>query len=152
MHRTKVLKILKDFETIQLEKMQQVEAAMHAKGVLDPVSVNADECELGKSLLSYKELLHELVGSQIQHKIESLHEKWHQEFAKFDAIFFHKKNASLFVKLTGRVFGRYGITEQEFLLAQRYYEALAEISGELLYYLEAAIHRVEALSLDKFHN
>jgi|GEM_PF-1792250 len=150
MRRKDVLELLEKLKVIQIEKMELVEAAIHAKGVASLTPVSSEDCEFGLLLRKHKQLLYELLGVQFEEKLLLDHAAWHREYEKFDTIFFHNKKAGFFRKLFGRYFGKYGINADEFKAAQIYYEKLAEITGELLYFLDASIHRVKALPEAKF--
>ncbi|MBN2815353.1 MAG: hypothetical protein JXQ67_01620 [Campylobacterales bacterium] len=150
MQRKQVLEILEKLKSIQIKKMQLVEDAIHAKGVSEPTPTDEGECEFGLLIHKHEKLLHELLGVQFEETLLADHALWHKEYEKFDAIFFHNKKAGFLLKLVGRYFGKYGINAEEFKAAQMYHDKLAEITGELLYYLDASIHRIKALPEPKF--
>lgn len=146
MNKEMTLNALQDAKKRHLEQMEKIEILLGGKRIKNPTPVSKTECEFGKIFYGQKEHFYSLLGAQFYERLDLLHEQWHKQYAKIDALFFEEKSEGFLSKLLGSS----KIDPLHYDKAKLYFVELNTITQELLKLLETSMRRVEALSDTKF--
>ena len=128
-------------------QMKKIQALLSGKEVENPTSVVKTECDFGKWLYDENNHLKELLGSLFYSNLETIHARWHIEYARVFDLYFKGKKGGLLSKM----FKSGKVTDMELDKAKLYYSELEATTNELLKVIGSSQRRIEALNERKFH-
>jgi len=151
MDKIQTLDLIENAKKAHELKMHKLELLLDGKNVDDLVSVTKTECDFGKILYPNEKFLRDVLGSLFYEYLDTLHEKWHDEYNKVYEIFkeYYTNRAekkSFFSKFVGNK-KEIGVDIDK---ANLHYDKLKSITVELISRIEVCKRRVNALNDSKF--
>ena len=146
MDKAQTLEAIQNAKIAHENQMKKIVALLNGKTVDNPTSVSKTECAFGKWLYGDNNRLKEILGELFYSNLETLHSKWHIEYARLFKIFFKPKKSGLFSKLLGSN----KISDMDIDKAKLYYSELEVTTTELLKAIASSQRRLEALKESKF--
>jgi len=133
----------RQFHEIQMKKIKTI-----GSGVLtnNPTPMAKTECDFGKWLYDENNRIKDLLGDLFYSNIETLHSRWHDEYARIYNMLYKKKKGGLFTNM----FGGNKVTDMEIDKAKLYYSELETTTNELLKAIDLSQKRLHALPESKF--
>ena len=128
-------------------QMKKIQTLLSGKEVENPTSVAKTECDFGKWLYDENNHLKEILGSLFYSNLETIHARWHIEYARVFDLYFKGKKGGLLSKM----FKSDKVTDMELDKAKLYYSELEATTTELLKAIASSLRRVEALNERKFY-
>lgn len=148
MKKAVVLRELENTKRVHIEQMEKIELLLEGYFITEPTELAKTDCEFGRLFYGNKDDFLPLIGAQFFHKIDLLHEKWHNEYANVYEIFYKVRDQGIFSKLRGT----HKIKQVEYDKANMYYSRLNKTTTQLLRMLDISIRRVSSLNDSKFKN
>jgi glutamate synthase domain-containing protein 1 len=127
--------------------MYKIESLLNGKDVKNLPAIGKLECDCGIWFYANKDFMINILGAQLFEKLDSLHERWHIEYAKIYEIFFNKEKKK---GLLSKLLGINKIDPLQLDKAKLYYVELTQTTEELLKVSDTAERRVSALNESKF--
>ena len=151
MDRTKILNLIENMKTAHETQMYDLELLLSGKDIESITPLSKTEWDFGKLLYANESVLRQIIGSLFYEKLDTLHEKWHEEYQKifdiYKEYFEHKSSRKgLFSKLLGAK----KVDEMNIDKAKFYYLELKTTTSELLHTIEVSRRRIVALADTKF--
>ena len=147
MDKEKTIEAICNARKAHENQMKKIQALLNGKEVENPTSVVKTECDFGKWLYDENNHLKEVLGELFYTNLETLHARWHLEYARVFEIFFKRKKKGFFSK----AFGSDKVDGMELDKAKLYYSELEATTNELLKAIASSQRRIEALKEGKFH-
>jgi len=147
MDKEHTLESIQNARKAHLNQMDKIVAIMNGEKVDNPTAVARTECDFGKWLYADENHLREILGALFFTKVETMHTKWHMEYARLFEIFFKDQKKGFFSK----VLGKPKIDPMELDKAKLYFSELQVTTDELLKMLGSCERRVQAMNEAKFH-
>ena len=146
MDKVQTLKAIEDARNAHIAQMQKIDNWMNSQKVDNPTAVLKTECSFGLWLYKEENRVEDILGNQFYEKIDILHAKWHEEYARVYKIFYKEKKTGFFAKFKKEE----EIDSLALDKAKLYYQELQETTEQLLKVIAASHRRIEALSDSKF--
>ena len=147
MIKSEMLEAIENAKKTHLEQMHIIASALKGKKVDHPPALSKKECECGAWFYADEATMKNILGIQLFEKLDSHHEKWHQEYHHiYDLLFKEEKKTGLLSK----IFKSDKIDELSLDKAKAYYRELQSSTDELMKVADATYRRLMALKESKF--
>ena len=132
---------------IHNDQMQKVRVIVKGEDVDEPTPLGKMECACGEWFYGNKEIMIKIFGHQLFERLDTLHEQWHEEYAKIYEIYLeHQKRKE---GVIGKLFFHNLNAKQRHQLREHYL-ALKDVTDALMEVTQSALRRVFALPDVKF--
>ncbi|NPA60246.1 MAG: hypothetical protein GXO30_07275 [Epsilonproteobacteria bacterium] len=146
MNKEKTIHSVQNTIKVHEAQMSKIIDAIEGKNVSETIAVDKKDCEFGKWLYGSDNQLRNVLGSFFYDQIETLHVRWHCEYAKIFDILFKKQKKGFFAKMMGSS----QVDEMQLDKVKVYYSELKVTTQELLKILASSERRLSALPESKF--
>jgi hypothetical protein len=151
MDRTKILNLIENMKTAHETQMYDLELLLSGKDIESITPLSKTECDFGKLLYANESVLRQIIGSLFYEKLDTLHEKWHEEYQKiFDIYKEYFEHKSSHKGLFSKLLGAKKVDEMNIDKAKLYYSDLKQTTNELLHTIDISKRRIVALADTKF--
>ena len=147
MNKEKTLESIQKARRAHEAQMVKISILLSGSKPDNPTAVSKTKCEFGMWLYDEENRVREILGAQFYTKLETLHAKWHSEYARIYAMFFKDVKKGFFSKIIGST----QLNQMELDKAKLYYAELKVTTSELLQILGASERRIAALSDSLFY-
>ena len=146
MNKEKTLEAIQNARKAHEAQMAKILSLLGGTKPENPTTLSKTKCDFGLWLYEPSNRVEDILGSQFYTKLESLHAKWHSEYARIFEMFFKDTQKSFFSKFLGS--GQ--LNPMELDKAKLYYAELQVTTNELLQVLSMSQRRITALNASLF--
>lgn len=147
MNKEKTIEGIVKAKRVHEIQMKKIKTLVSGVWINNPTAAAKTECDFGKWLYDENNHIRELLGDLFYTNIETLHSRWHMEYARIYDMFYKKKRSGFL----GNIFGSNKATEMELDKAKLYCSELEITTSELLKAIDVSQRRLKALPESKFY-
>jgi hypothetical protein len=147
MNKVKTIEGIKRARQVHEIQMKKIKTLVSGVWINNPTPEKQTECGFGKWLYDENNHIRDLLGELFYNNIETLHGRWHTEYARMYDMFYKKKKSGFFTNL----FSTTQATDMELDKAKLYCSELETTTNELLKAIDISQKRLNALPESKFY-